>query len=185
MEQCALTFLGTIAFCLCTVFISFSRAHGCFRDLLLDFSRLLGLTLRPFAPVFRCHREMFATLEAGTCAGSRAWYFFVFSLVFWDGDVLKRILTASEEFLSKVADSGGYVFLRQTFFSHITLSIAANNVHSFLSSIKKFGLRLDTLKRDYLLVLSPHRTRKFYTMLHSPESPHGYVENDSFSLPGQ
>ena len=50
-----------------------------------------------------------------------------------------------------------------------------------------FGLRLDTLKRDYLLVLtpSPHRTSKFYTRLHSPESPHGYVEDDSYLLPGQ
>ena len=103
MGQCALTFLGTIAFCLHTfwrtaLFFSFSCTHGCFRDLLLDFSRLLGLTLRLFAPVFRCHGEIFATLEAGTCAGSRAWYFFfVLSLVFMDGDVLKRILTAREE----------------------------------------------------------------------------------------
>ena len=53
------------------------------------------------APVFRCHRETFDTLEAGTCAGSRAWYFsFVFSLVFFFfGEVLNRILTACEEFL--------------------------------------------------------------------------------------
>ena len=46
MEQCALTFIGTIAFLPphvvedCTVFTSFSSAHGCFRDRLLDFSRL-------------------------------------------------------------------------------------------------------------------------------------------------
>ena len=72
----------------CTVFTSFSRAHGCFGDLFLDFSRLLGLTLRAFAPVFRCHQEIFATLEAGTCAGSRAWYFFfVFPLVLLDSNV--------------------------------------------------------------------------------------------------
>ena len=56
----------------CTVFTSFSCAHGCIRDPLLDRSRLLGLALRPSAPVFRCHREIFATLETGTCAGSQA-----------------------------------------------------------------------------------------------------------------
>ena len=116
MEQCALTFLGTIASWLHTLwrielFLLPSPVPWWFRDLLLDFSRLLGLTLRPFAPVFRCHREIFATLEAGTCAGSRAWYFFfVFTLVFWDGFVLKRIQTAHEEFLVK--GSGGPVFLR-------------------------------------------------------------------------
>ena len=88
MEQCGLTFLGTIAFCLHTLwrielFLLPSPVPWCFRDLLLDFSRLLWLTLHPFAPVFRCHQEIFATLKGGTCAGSRAWYFFfVFSLVF-------------------------------------------------------------------------------------------------------
>ena len=58
MEQCALTFLGTIAFCLHMVwrtalfFLPLSYALGCIRDLLLDLSRLFGLALRPFAPVF-------------------------------------------------------------------------------------------------------------------------------------
>ena len=42
----------------CTVFPFFSCAHGCFRDCLLDVSRLLGLTLRPSAPVFRCNRDI-------------------------------------------------------------------------------------------------------------------------------
>ena len=52
VEQCVLTFPGTIAFCLHTLwqtalfFSSFTRAHGCFCDLLLDFSRLFGLTFR-------------------------------------------------------------------------------------------------------------------------------------------
>ena len=46
------------------VFTSFSRAHGCLRDLFLDLSRLLGLTLRPSAPVFRCLQEAFDTPEA-------------------------------------------------------------------------------------------------------------------------
>ena len=53
MEQCVLTFLGTIAFLPphgvedCTVLLSSSAcALGCVRDPLLDFSRLLGLALR-------------------------------------------------------------------------------------------------------------------------------------------
>ena len=50
-----------------TVFTSFSCALGCIGDLLLDLSHFLGL-----APVFRCHRESFDTLEAGTRARSRA-----------------------------------------------------------------------------------------------------------------
>ena len=60
------------------------------RDLLLDLSRLLGLALRP--------RETFDTLEAGTCAGSRAWNFSSSSCFFFDDDVLKRIQTAYEEY---------------------------------------------------------------------------------------
>ena len=81
IEQCTLALLGTIAFCFHTLqrtalfFSSFFCAHGCLHDCLLDVSRLLGLTLRPSAPVFRCHLETFDTLEAGTCAGSRAWNF--------------------------------------------------------------------------------------------------------------
>ena len=38
-----------------------------FRD-----SRLLGVTVRPFAPVFRCHGVFLDTREAGICAGSHA-----------------------------------------------------------------------------------------------------------------
>ena len=83
----------------CTVFAPFFFNHGCLRDCLLVHSRLLGLTLRPSAPVLCCDRETFDTLEAGTCAGSRAWYFpFVPSLVFLDGEVPYRILTGCEEF---------------------------------------------------------------------------------------
>ena len=83
--------------------LAFSCAHGCLRDLLLDLSRLLGLTLRPSALVFRCHREAFDTLKAGICAGSCTWYLsFVFLFfVFLDGEVPNRILTACEEFLFK------------------------------------------------------------------------------------
>ena len=108
MEQGVLTLLGTIAFLPphaaedCTVFAFFNCAHGCLRDCLLDVSRPLGLTLRPSAPVFRCHRETFDTLEPGTCAGSRARYFsFVFPCVFLDGEMPNRILTACEDFLFK------------------------------------------------------------------------------------
>ena len=35
------------------------------------------------APVLRCHREIFATLEAGTCAGSRARNFYTFQFALW------------------------------------------------------------------------------------------------------
>ena len=95
----------------------------CLRDCLLDVSRLFGLTLRPSAPVFRCHRETFDTLEAGTCAGSRAWYFsFVFPFVFLDGEVPGRILTACEEFLFRgFLTQGVLFFLCRTCFSHIAL----------------------------------------------------------------
>ena len=66
--------------CLELHFCAYSR----FCDGLLHVSRLLGLTLRPSAPVFRCHRENFDTLEVGTCAGSRAWYLsFVFPIDFF------------------------------------------------------------------------------------------------------
>ena len=91
MEQCALAFLGTIAFLPPhvvkdgTVFTSSSCALGCICDLVLDLSRLLGLAPRPFAPVFRCHRETFDALEAGTYAGSRAWNFSSSSVCFFCG----------------------------------------------------------------------------------------------------
>ena len=108
IEQSYVTVLGTIAFCLHTMqraalFLPFFPcALGCFRDCLLDVSRLLGLTLRPSAPVFRCHRDISATLEAGTCAGSRALYFsFVFLLVSLHGEVRNRFLTACVAFLFK------------------------------------------------------------------------------------
>ena len=48
--------------------------------LLLD-SRLLGLTLRHSAPVFRCHRVFLDMRDAGTCAGRRACFPFSFSLI--------------------------------------------------------------------------------------------------------
>ena len=61
------------------------RLH-CFYILLLALGSILATfssTLPVFsawhcvfhAPAFRCHWEIFATLEAGTCAGSRAWNF--------------------------------------------------------------------------------------------------------------
>ena len=68
MEQCALTFIGTIAFCLRMVwrtgllfFLPPSCVLGYIRDLVLDRSRLLGLALRPcrsclsLSPGILCH----------------------------------------------------------------------------------------------------------------------------------
>ena len=129
MEQCALTFLGTIAFVPphvvedCNCFLLPSPVPWCFRDLLLDFSRLLGLTLHPFAPVFRCHREIFATLEAGTCAGKPRVVLLPLSspLVFWDGHVLKRIQTAYEEISSQ--------WFRRSCFSSLNLFFTHYAVH--------------------------------------------------------
>ena len=64
MEQRAQNSRDAIAFCLCTLrmtvlflFLFLLCAHGCLRECLLDVSRLLGLTLRPSAPVLCCHRD--------------------------------------------------------------------------------------------------------------------------------
>ena len=81
--------------------LPFSCALECIRDPLLDLSRLLGLALRPFAPVFRCHPEPFYMLEAGTRRKPCVELFFVlllFGFSYVDSVVLKRIQTAYEEF---------------------------------------------------------------------------------------
>ena len=63
---------GTVLF-LC-LFLPCTRLHP--RDLLLDLSSPLGLATAPFTlSAYRCHREIFATLEVGTCEVSRAWIF--------------------------------------------------------------------------------------------------------------
>ena len=61
MEQCAQNSRGTIAFCLHTMreavlFCSSFSSSFAFASLLVV-SRLLGLTLRPSAPVCCCHRD--------------------------------------------------------------------------------------------------------------------------------
>ena len=60
-------------------------------------------------------------------------------LVFLDGDVLKRIQTACEEFLFKGCSLRRSYFFRQTCLSRITLFVVAISVHSFLSSIMFSG----------------------------------------------
>ena len=110
-----------------TVLLPLSCVLGYIRDLLLDISRLLGLALRPFDPVFRCHWEIFATLEAGTCAGSRAWHFFsrlpfcLFGRRYdkTNSDSLRRISiqgTLAHEALN----------VRKTCFSHTALFVDTN-----------------------------------------------------------
>ena len=77
LDRCAWVHLGTVAYNLhmtwklhCfTYFFTCTWEHS--RKLLLFHSRLLGLRLSRSC-LFRCHREILAALEAGTCAGSRA-----------------------------------------------------------------------------------------------------------------
>ena len=161
MEQCVLTSPGTIAFCLHMVwttalFFTFPRSfpsswpgtaplHSC----LLDVSRLLGLTLRPSAPVFRCHPEAFDTLEAGICAGSRAWYFsFVFPFVFLDGESAKTEFSDSfaKNFCSKVADSKVSCFSSPNLFFALYTIQCASHVHSLSIVDHVIGISLDTLE---------------------------------------
>ena len=89
MEQCAIALLGTTAFFLHTVWrtalflFSFPCAWLHSRDLLLDLSRLLDLTLRPLRSCLVMPPGTLATLEAGTCAGSREWNFSTFPFPLW------------------------------------------------------------------------------------------------------
>ena len=59
----------------CTVFTSFS--------LLLVAPVFLAWHCAFHASAFRCHREISATLEVGTCAGSPAWNFFTSPSSLW------------------------------------------------------------------------------------------------------
>ena len=54
----------------CTVFTSFFAPTVAFAIVFSIISRLIGLALRPSAPVSCCHQETLDTLEAGTRAGS-------------------------------------------------------------------------------------------------------------------
>ena len=91
MEQWVLHSQGTIAFCLHTLrktvlFFSFLLLVllFCPRGSLFDVSRLLGLALRLSRSCLLLPPGLLDTLEAGTCAGSRACcFFFVFSFVLW------------------------------------------------------------------------------------------------------
>ena len=100
------------------------------------------------------------------------------SLWFFDDEVLNRILTAFEEFLFKCFS------LPNLFFTHYTIQ-CANHVHfSVVDNV--FGIRLGALRRGYCLVLTRHSTAPggLTQMLHSPDLPDGFVENDSYFLPG-
>ena len=98
-------------------------------------------------------------------------------LVLLDVDVLKRILTAREEFLFKGCCLRGPVFLRQTCFSHCAFHCCCLLICILCgSSIMNSGYAWIRSNVITTWCLHPHhRTRKFYTMLHSPESPHGHV----------
>ena len=138
----------------CTVFYFFLLCPRLLSLLsFVDVSRLLGLTLRPSALVFRCHLETFDTLEAGTCAGSHPWTSLVFPFVFLDGEVLHRILTAYEEFSTRRLLTQGVLFFFADPVFHCAIN-CANNVHSFRIVNQVFGIRLYSLKRDYCLVLA-------------------------------
>ena len=84
VTRSAVALPGTVAFFLHTVWkialflLSFPCAWLHSRDLLLDLSRLLDLTLRPLRSRLVMPPGTLATLEAGTCAGSRARNFSTF-----------------------------------------------------------------------------------------------------------
>ena len=82
LDRCAWVHLGTKSYnfhmtwttALFSLFLhTFACTWSQSLELLLFHSRLLGLALRPSRScLFRCHREILAALEAGTCAGSPA-----------------------------------------------------------------------------------------------------------------
>ena len=74
LDRCAWVHQGThMAWETALFFHTFTCTWEHSRKLLLFHSRLLGLALRlSRSCLFRCHREILAALEAGTCAGSRA-----------------------------------------------------------------------------------------------------------------
>ena len=73
-----------------------------------------------------------------------------------------------------------FFFAEPFFFSHLT-----GQVHSLSIIDHAFGVRLNTLNYDYLLVPSPpsHRTKKSCTMLLPSVFPLGCGENDFRVLP--
>ena len=73
----------------CTVVHTVTCTWEHYRKLLLFHSRLLGTALRlsRFC-LFRCHREIIAAVEAGTCAGSRAWNFSTSPFSLWPSRIL-------------------------------------------------------------------------------------------------
>ena len=108
MDHCALTSLGTIAFCLLMVW----RTALFFSFFLCTWlhsrpSPRYFPALRPFAPVFRCHWETFDTLEAGTCAGSRAWNFSSSSFFSLATMSSRECRPLSKNFHSRETDSRG------------------------------------------------------------------------------
>ena len=90
-----------------------------------------------------------------------------------------------EEFLFKSCSLKVSCFsLPNLFFPLYTIQ-CAGHVHSLSIIDHVFGVRLDTLKHDYLLVPEPssHRIKKSCTMLHSSVFPLDCVENDCRVLP--
>ena len=87
---------------------------------------------------------------------------------------LTEFLQLAKNFFSKVADSGVPFFFADPVFHTLQCSVCQPYAFSF-------GIRLETLKRDYLLVHRQphHRTERSCTMLHSSLFPLDCVENDS------
>ena len=168
--------------------LPFSSALGCIRDLLLDLSRLLDLALRPFAPVFRCHRETFDTLEAGTCAGSRAWNFSLSSFFCTlTAMCFNEFRQLGKNFHSRVTGSRDPEFSRTLFFTHyITrcsqyFALQFETLHGFHCNLSSIVFSGYAWKRSD--VTTSWCIQKAHMKLHSPESPHVCVENDSYELP--
>ena len=108
------------------------------------------------------HREAFGALGAG----SGAWYFSLVFPLYFLIKCLTEFRQLAKNFYSKVADLRCPVSSPNLFVTHCTIR-CIRHLHSLSTIDLVFGLRLDTLERDYLLVPSPSfpRIKKSCTML--------------------
>ena len=153
MEQWALNSQGTIAFCLHTLW----KSALFFLHLLL-FAHAVVISMFPVFLAWHCVLTLLSlsplgfldTLEAGTCAGSRACCFlFVFSFVLLNHDVPCEFWQHARKFSLRDVDVWGPCFLVILFFTTLCyLSAASLTVVDHV-----IETRLEALKHDYLLVL--------------------------------
>ena len=174
VEQCVLAFPGTIAFLPphvvedCTVFTSFTRAHACFCDLLLDCSGLFGLTFRSCLSMPQgnvCHAggwhlrrklRVALLLRLPSCLFGRR-------CAQMNSDSSRRIS------LQGLLTHGVlFFFAKLVFFTHCAVHCCQKNVHSFLSSIMSSGYAW--IRSNVISSWCLHRhpiDQRSYTMLHA------------------